>query len=106
MNSGGICDSFINPTSYLDMSYFLLFYTEKVTNIYELIFFLQIDISFICVLHSEGEILHVRCEDQMFMLETDLEKCPKYHKYTRIVTLSTQKSLYGYVNNSANSAFL
>ena len=47
---------------------FFLVYTANVANIYELIFFLQTDISFICVVDSE-ERMHVWCEDQMFMLE-------------------------------------
>ena len=49
MNSGGIhvCESFINPTPYLEMGYFLPFCTANAAYIYELIFFLQTDISFI-----------------------------------------------------------
>ena len=58
MNSGDICDSFINPTPYLEMGYFLLFYTENVANIFEHILFLQTHSSFICVVHSEGK-MHV-----------------------------------------------
>ena len=38
MKSDGICNSFINPTPYLEMGYFLPFYTENVACIYGLIF--------------------------------------------------------------------
>ena len=34
MKSDGICDSFINPTPYLEMGYFLPFYTLKMTLAY------------------------------------------------------------------------
>ena len=43
---------FINPTPYLEMGYFLPFYTENAACIYGLIFFLPADISFICVVYS------------------------------------------------------
>ena len=52
MKSDGICNSFINPTPYLEMGYFLLFYTENAAYIYVLIFSLPTDISFICVVYS------------------------------------------------------
>ena len=67
-NSGGICYSFINPTLYIEIGYFLPFYTENVANKYEMIFFLQTYISFICVVYSK-EKKHVSCEDQISMLE-------------------------------------
>ena len=49
MKSDGICNSFINPTPYLEMGYFLPFYTENAACIYGLIFSLPTGISFICV---------------------------------------------------------
>ena len=38
MKSDGICNSFINPTPYLEMDYFLPLYTENAACIYGLIF--------------------------------------------------------------------
>ena len=48
----GICNSFINPTPYLEMGYFLPFYTENAACIYGLIFSLPTGISFIYVVYS------------------------------------------------------
>ena len=52
MKSDGICNSFINPTPYLEMGYFLPFYTENAACIYGLISSLPTGISFICVVYS------------------------------------------------------
>ena len=52
MKSDGICNSFINPTPYLEMGYFLPFYTVNAACIYGLIFSLPTGISFICVVYS------------------------------------------------------
>ena len=51
MKSDGICNSFINPTPYLEMGYFLPFYTENAACIYGMIFSLPTGISFICVVY-------------------------------------------------------
>ena len=53
MKSNGICNSFINPTPYLEMGYFLPFYTENAACIYIWTdFSLPTGISFICVVYS------------------------------------------------------
>ena len=51
-SSDGICNSFINPTPYLEMGYFLPFYTENAACIYGLIFSLPTGVSFICIVYS------------------------------------------------------
>ena len=54
MKSDGICNSFINPTPYLEMGYFPL-YTENgacIYSLYGLIFSLPTGISFIFVVYS------------------------------------------------------
>ena len=51
MNLDGICNSFINPTPFLEMGHFP-FYTENAACIYGLIFSLPTGISFICVVYS------------------------------------------------------
>ena len=52
IKSDSICNSFINPTPYLEMGYFLPFYTKNAACIYGLIFSLPTGISFICVVYS------------------------------------------------------
>ena len=86
MNLGGICDSFINPTPYLEMGYFLpFFYTENAPNIDELIFFLQTATFFLFVLFIVREKcmfnVKIKCLCLKY-LEIDLEKCPKYQNFS------------------------
>ena len=77
MKSDGICNSFIIPTPYLEMGYFLPFYTENAACIYGLIFSLPTGISFTCVVCVECMLdVKIKCLCLKYV-KIVLEKCFK-----------------------------
>ena len=74
---------------YLEMSYFLPFYTENAAYIYGLIFFLTNWHFFYLWLYERMRDVKIKCLCLKYV-EIDLEQCSKHHTFARIVTLVTQ----------------